>query len=120
MNVADDSTLNTRFGIAGQLGFRQGPGGLAVAAMANGQATAVIALRGAPLLSWAPAGAEPVIWLSDDARSALGESIRGRVPICWPWIGPHGTECAFPAHGFDRTALWEVAGSETYHLKALV
>ena len=34
------------------------------------------------------------------------------MPICWPWFGAHASEPAFPAHGFARTALWQVAASE--------
>jgi glucose-6-phosphate 1-epimerase len=113
LDTANASTLNGRFSIAGELDFREGPGGLAVAAVENGQATAVIALQGAQLLSWAPAGAEPVIWLSGDAHFAPGKSIRGGVPICWPWFGLHATEPGFPNHGLARTALWEVLDSGT-------
>ena len=56
---------------------------------------------------------EPVIWVSDLAKYGPGKSIRGGVPICWPWFGPHATEKAFPGHGFARTVMWQVTGSET-------
>src|SRR5262249_25928326 len=38
--------------------------------------------------------------------------IRGGIPICWPWFGPHATDPDKPAHGFVRTMAWSVVGSE--------
>lgn len=49
-----------------------------------------------------------MIWLSHAARFAIGKSIRGGIPVCWPWFGPHGTDPSFPAHGFARTLPWQV------------
>jgi glucose-6-phosphate 1-epimerase len=53
-------------------------------------------------------GRDPVIWLSPEAKFAEGKSVRGGVPVCWPWFGPHEQEAGFPAHGFARTVPWEV------------
>ncbi len=106
--MADISALNLRFGIPGHVTFRDAPGGLAVVEVANNVANATIALQGAHVTNWTPNAAEPVIWLSPAAKFATGKSIRGGVPICWPWFGPHATESAFPGHGFARTVPWEV------------
>ncbi len=57
-------------------------------------------------------GIQPIIWLSPAAKLAPGKSIRGGVPICWPWFGPHASESGFPAHGFARTVPWQVVASE--------
>jgi glucose-6-phosphate 1-epimerase len=108
MSMADLSALNARHGIAAQLVFKEGPGGLAVAEVINSQATATIALQGAHVMTWTPRGHKPVIWLSRAAKFAPGKSIRGGVPVCWPWFGPHATQSAFPGHGFARTVPWEV------------
>lgn len=113
MITSNLDTLNKRFGIPGQLSFNEGPGGLPVVEVINEQATAAIALQGAHLLSWAPTGEDPVIWLSPDAKFAEGKSVRGGVPVCWPWFGPHETEAGFPAHGFARTVPWEVFETNT-------
>lgn len=104
--------LNRRFGLDRQLVFDAGPGGLTVARIANDHASATIALQGAHVLAWQPRGEEPVIWLSPDAKFAPGRSVRGGVPICWPWFGAHATESSFPAHGFARTIPWAVASTE--------
>ncbi len=72
---------------------------------------ATIALQGAHVMTWQPNGQEPVVWLSSAAKFAPGKSIRGGVPLCWPWFGPHATaatESAYPGHGFARTIPWEL------------
>ena len=32
--------------------------------------------------------------------------IRGGVPICFPWFGPHATDRSAPGHGFARLLDW--------------
>ncbi len=113
MSQPDLSALNAKFGIPGQVKFKHGPGGLAIAQIGNSHAAATIALQGAHVMTWAPRKAQPVIWLSRAAKFVPGKSIRGGVPVCWPWFGPHATETKFPGHGFARTAMWEVVGAES-------
>ena len=108
MTTMDYGLLNERFGIRGQLSFSAGPGNLPVVAVGNSEASATIALQGAHVMTWMPRGDRPVLWLSRFAKFAPGKSIRGGVPICWPWFGPHATEPTFPAHGFARTVMWKV------------
>lgn len=91
--------------------FQEGPGGLGVVDVAGVQGGATIALQGAQVLTWAPRGQKPVIWISRAAKFTPGKSIRGGVPLCWPWFGPHATEASFPAHGYARTVAWEVVGT---------
>lgn len=113
MNMTELSVLNEHFGIDDQLTFSEGPGGLAVVEIVNSLAVATIALQGAHLLSWIPRGEQPVIWLSRDARFKAGQSIRGGVPVCWPWFGPHATHPSYPAHGFARSVPWQVCETKT-------
>ena len=108
MNSIDFASLNQRFPLPGHLEFKEGPGGLAVAEIANAHATAMIALQGAHVMTYEPLGQAPVLWLSRYAKFAPGKSIRGGVPVCWPWFGPHPDDASKPAHGFARTVLWEV------------
>ena len=110
--MAEYCSLNTRYGIPDQVRFREGPSGMAVVEVANPHAEATIALQGAHLIGWDLRGEESVIWLSPAARFAPGKSIRGGVPICWPWFGPHPTEPSFPAHGFARTTSWGVTAAQ--------
>ncbi|TNF38764.1 MAG: D-hexose-6-phosphate mutarotase, partial [Gammaproteobacteria bacterium] len=92
----------------GEVTFKEGPGGQAVVEVSNEFANATIVLQGAQLIAWAPHSEQQVIWLSPDAKFAPGKSIRGGVPVCWPWFGPHETSKAFPAHGYARTVPWDV------------
>ena len=106
--------LNNNFSLDNakySLGFEVGDGGIPVAKISNVYATACISLQGANVLSWQPEGEADVIWLSNDAIFSPGKSVRGGIPICWPWFGPHKTRPDFPAHGFARTCLWQVVGS---------
>ena len=130
MNTAQQ--LNAQFGIPGQLSFRDdapvkgtppdtrpagglgAASGLIVAEISNPQATAALCLQGAHLMAWQPRSqAVPVLWLSRDAKLAAGKSIRGGVPVCWPWFGAHASESGFPAHGYARTVPWQVVESGT-------
>jgi len=78
----------------------------------NRHGSALISLQGAHLLSWIPAGEEDVIWLSEEAKFSAGKSVRGGIPICWPWFGAHASNADFPAHGFARTSNWQVVTTE--------
>ncbi len=110
MNLAD---LNSRFGLP-TLKFIEGPGGLSYAEIDNAGGVATLCLQGAHVVSWRPkSAAEPVIWVSEAAKYGPGKSIRGGVPVCWPWFGPHASDKTFPGHGFARTVPWQVTGSQT-------
>lgn len=109
--MADIQSINQQFGIPAILSFGEGAGGLPVARVTNGFAAAEIALQGAHLLTWQPKGEAPVIWLSPQAKFAPGKSVRGGVPVCWPWFGVHASEASYPAHGFARTQMWNVVDS---------
>jgi len=106
------ATLNNQFGLEGRLQFRT-IGGLIMAEITNEHAQATIALQGAQVLSWIPSGQQPVIWLSDDATFTPGKSIRGGIPVCWPWFGAHPEHQDYPAHGFVRAAEWDVIETST-------
>jgi D-hexose-6-phosphate mutarotase len=107
MNGANLRALSSRFGGHG-VAFREGPGGLDTVEIENRHATARVALQGAQLLAWQPREEEPVIWLSPAARFEPGVAIRGGIPICWPWFGPHPADPGLPQHGFARTTAWQV------------
>ncbi len=105
--------LNERFGVPGTLRFVAGPGRLALAEIGNAAGCARVALHGAQVLEFAPCGARPVLWLSRESWFAPGKPIRGGIPVCWPWFGPHPGDPSCPAHGFARLCEWEVLGTWT-------
>ena len=107
--------LNKAFSIAHKghrLLFELGSGDIPVIKIDNEQASAIISLQGAHLLSWIPKGQDEVIWVSDDATFLPGKSVRGGIPICWPWFGPHDENASYPAHGFARTVFWQVTDTQ--------
>ena len=101
------ATLNNQFGIEGQLQFKA-TGDLIVVEITNDHSQASIVLQGAQVLSWVPDGQQPVIWLSDEATFIADKTIRGGIPVCWPWFGAHPDNNEAPAHGFVRAAAWDV------------
>lgn len=106
--MATASILNQRFGIEGVVHFSERPNSFIVAEVRNRSATAAIAMQGAHLMQFQPNGEEPLIWMSPEASLAAGKSIRGGVPVCWPWFGAHPDNGKLPAHGFARTVPWRL------------
>ena len=77
-------------------------------------------LNGAHVVSWAPSGQLPVLWMSDDSRYAEGEPIRGGIPICFPWFNRLPEHPYVPQHGFARIQPWTLVevGEEDGRLHA--
>ena len=70
----------------------------------NNAAYAKIALNGAHIFHYQRVGQKPLLWLSEISDFVDGKSIRGGIPICWPWFGkPEGKTLQ---HGFARTSKW--------------
>ncbi len=115
MKLPDIEQLNQKFSLQNGdnvIRFKAGTGSVPVIEIQNEQARAVVSLQGAHLLSWIPKGEDEVIWLSQDALFVPGKSIRGGIPVCWPWFGAHAGNASYPAHGFVRTALWQVTSTQ--------
>ncbi|MBN9474300.1 MAG: D-hexose-6-phosphate mutarotase [Bordetella sp. SCN 67-23] len=83
---------------------------------------ALVARQGAQVLYYAPNGQPPVVWLSDQAEFRKGASLRGGIPVCWPWFGqfdrnPEAVRAMLapgadaPAHGFARALDWQEGGA---------
>jgi len=109
--MTDLAQWNETYGIADQLKFTAGKGDLPIVVIENDLAHASIALQGAHVLSFQANGEAPLIWMSEDAKFVPGKSLRGGIPICWPWFGPHATDESMPAHGCARTNNWKPVAS---------
>jgi glucose-6-phosphate 1-epimerase len=109
----DIDALNERFASSDEVRFVEGLGGLPVLRVRNSDADADIHPYAAHVTHYKPRGASPVLWLSPDARFERGKAIRGGIPVCFPWFGPHATDASLPSHGFARTADWTVASVES-------
>jgi glucose-6-phosphate 1-epimerase len=49
-----------------------------------------------------------VLWCAPLPPAGAAKAIRGGVPICWPWFGPHASDASQPQHGLVRTADWSL------------
>lgn len=75
----------------------------------NSLGEAMISTMGAHVLSYKKANSEDILWVSDKSYMEFGKPIRGGVPVCWPWFGPHpDKERKLPSHGLGRIAVWDV------------
>ncbi|GAA2723177.1 D-hexose-6-phosphate mutarotase [Cellulomonas aerilata] len=88
-----------------------GEGGLDRLTVTAPTGRAEIYLQGAHVTRWHPTDAEDVLFLSARSRFADGTAIRGGVPICFPWFGPHPTDATAPSHGFARVLPWRLLGA---------
>jgi len=82
-------------------------GSLGYLHISNKAAEAKITLQGAHIFHFQPKGQAPLLWVSESASFEKGKAIRGGIPVCWPWFGPHPTDTTLPNHGFARTSLWK-------------
>ena len=84
----------------------------------------LVAQQGAQILSYQRHGERPLIWLSEQAEFKQGQSVRGGVPLCWPWFGdlrrnPQAVQALYqggslvPAHGLVRDRDWQLLGIDS-------
>lgn len=106
--------VENEMGLDSHVSSCQDASGLKYLEIENDLATAKVALQGGHIMQWQPRHAtEPVLWLSEHARYIHGRSIRGGVPICWPWFGAHPTDSNLCMHGFARVMPWQIIKSDT-------
>jgi glucose-6-phosphate 1-epimerase len=87
----------------------EGEGRLPRVSVRSALGAAEVYFQGAHLTAWHPAGVrEPVLWRSRESMFEPGRPIRGGVPICFPWFGPHPADASAPAHGFARLQPWRL------------
>ncbi len=92
-----------------------GEGGLPCLRLTGDGGRATVYLHGAHVTEFLPDGQAPVLWMSRASHFAPGKPIRGGIPICWPWFGPHSADAARPAHGIARLREWSVLDSAVLH-----
>ena len=110
--------LEASFGIPQALRFEKTDSGLIRAQIMARSCSATVYLQGAHLTHWQPTGAQPVLFTSQRSRYAVGEAIRGGVPVIFPWFGAYrgakrpGVD--YPKHGFARTIEWELRSAREH------
>jgi glucose-6-phosphate 1-epimerase len=91
-----------------EISFLSDPGGLPVVEFKGKLGSVRVALNGAHVLEYNNAAGHSILWVSQEAVYETGKPIRGGIPICWPWFGPHGDDPKKPAHGLARICEWEL------------
>lgn len=102
------------FCIPNELWFEELKPGYPVIKIKNRHATATIALLGATLTEYTPEGQKPIIFVSSEVVYEEGKAIRGGIPVCWPWFGPHPTDSSKPTHGFARNSFWQLISTSKH------
>ena len=87
-----------------------GDAGLAMLVVENGLGRAVIALHGAHVMAFEPAGGREMLWVSPKCVLEAGKAIRGGIPLCLPWFGPSADGSVM--HGFARVMEWTPVTAE--------
>ncbi|MCY4045735.1 MAG: D-hexose-6-phosphate mutarotase [Cellvibrionales bacterium] len=77
-------------------------------------ASAKCLLHGAQLLSFSPKGDSDWLWVSPVAALRHNAAIRGGIPICFPWFGPHKEDPSKPKHGFARQSEWQLEDIQSH------
>jgi len=88
-----------------KISFRAGQGGLPMVRVETATSLVEVYLQGAHVTHFQRHGDKPILFLSRQAVFAPGKPIRGGVPVILPWFGNREGQ---PAHGFARTAVWEL------------
>lgn len=106
--MIDIDELDDKFSIEGEVGFAELENDLVFITVSNKFADADICLYGAHVTSFRPHNTLDLLWMSPDSFFEEGKPIRGGIPVCFPWFGPHQTNPDLPQHGFARLMYWNV------------
>ena len=106
--MIDIDELDEKYSIEGEVGFAELENDLIFITVSNKYADADICLYGAHVTSFRPRNTMDVLWMSPDSFFEVDKPIRGGIPVCFPWFGPHKTDPDQPQHGFARLMYWDV------------
>ncbi len=106
--MIDIDQLEEKYSIEGEVGFSELEGDLIFINISNKHADADICLYGAHVVSFTPHNNIDLLWMSPQSYFEVGKAIRGGIPVCFPWFGPHKTDPQMPQHGFGRLMYWDV------------
>jgi glucose-6-phosphate 1-epimerase len=91
--------------IPGHVAIVSGNGGLTKIVATTKTSTAEIYLHGAHITHFQKNSEQPLLFMSAKSHFALGQPIRGGVPVILPWFGNRDGE---PSHGFARVTEWQL------------
>jgi len=102
------SELNKKNSVPGVVSFESHADDIVDMIVSNQYADARICLYGAQITSFKPKNEPDILWMSSGSNFEVGKAIRGGIPVCFPWFGPHKTEFEKPQHGFGRLMIWDL------------
>lgn len=111
--MIDIDELEDKYSIEGEVGFGELENDLIFLTVSNKYADVDICLYGAHVTSFRPYNSMEVLWMSPESNFEIGKAIRGGIPVCFPWFGPHKTDSEMPQHGFARLMYWDVIATAT-------
>lgn len=111
--MIDIDALEEKFSIEGEVGFSEMENDLVFITVSNKYAEADICLYGAHITNYKPYKTIEMLWLSEYSDFEEGKPIRGGIPVCFPWFGPHKTDSSLPQHGFARLMYWDVVETQS-------
>ncbi len=111
--MIDIEELEDKFSIEGEVGFAELEEGFPVITVVNKFAEADISLYGAQVINFRPYSTLGILWMSPESLLEEGRAIRGGIPVCFPWFGPHKNDKSKPQHGFARLMYWNVVETQT-------
>jgi glucose-6-phosphate 1-epimerase len=91
--------------IPGRVAISSGNGGLLKINVKTDFSTSEIYLDGAHVTGFQKNGEPPLLFMSRESHFVAGQSIRGGVPIIYPWFGQRE---GAGLHGFARLNKWEL------------
>ncbi len=100
--------LEDKFSIEGELGFAELEENMMFITVSNKFADADICMYGAQVTSFQPHKTMGILWMSPESNFVEGVPVRGGIPVCFPWFGPHKTDPSKPQHGFGRLMYWNL------------
>jgi glucose-6-phosphate 1-epimerase len=107
--------MSSRFSLPGTVTIVAGENGLPCIRITNRHAQAEVYLHAAHVTRFQPSGQQPVLWMSAKSLYQDNKPIRGGVPICFPWFGPHASDTTLPVHGFARSRAWNLVETSALH-----
>ena len=111
--MIDIEELEDKFSIEGELGFYE-QDELIFITISNKFADAEVCLYGGHITNFKPHKTMEILWMSPESNFQEGIPIRGGIPVCFPWFGPHKTDPSMPQHGFARLKQWNVIETSTF------
>ena len=111
--MIDIEELDEKFSIEGEVGFAELVEGFPFITVVNKFAEADISLYGGQVANFRPNNTMEILWISPNSHFEEGLAIRGGIPVCFPWFGPHKTDADKPQHGFARLMFWDVAETKS-------